>query len=175
MKRNFIQTIVICMILLSPAWCWAESITHNFKNDAGKSIIYSASNTVATTDLVTYTCSGTDTKFYLDLTYGTTIAMCLPKSTSKVVTSPAIERLTRIQLQYYPTALNTNLKIDVSTNGSTWTDKSDDADYTTSGVDLPLEQGDYYVRFRNTSASGVSILQVMYYIEPCHCLKVVSE
>lgn len=177
MKRTLTYISLLLFVGLWPSLTIrAELVTHDFHADYGTTVIYSSGNKVATTDLITYTCSGTNAQFYLDLTYGTTIALNLPSSTSKAVTDPAITRLNRIQLQHYPdNAKCENLKIDVSTDGSTWVDKSGDATYSKGGVDLPLATGDYYVRFRNTTSSGVSILRIMYYIGPCHCLRVVSE
>ncbi len=173
--KKLLSTI-LCLLVLSPALSRAETITHEFASG----FTFTNSNKTATKDGFAYSCSSTAV-FGQDLINpaGTkVIALNMPDGSSAATTSTAIENLTRVMISHYPASKCENLKVYISTDGSSWGSalSGDAIEYGNSGIIYAfLPKGNYYLKFANSSSADVSIIQVEYTTEPCVCLKVVSE
>lgn len=176
MRMKKLLSTILCLLVLSPALTRAETITHDFHEMSRLSqLTFSSANKVGETDLVTYTCSGTGATFGVT---NSKICIQLPQNGGQVITSPAIENLTRVKISHYPASKCENLKVYISTDGSSWGSalSGDAIEYGNSGtIFVTVPKGNYYLKFANTTSTAVSIIQVEYTTEPCVCLKVVSE
>lgn len=138
----------------------------------GQQIQYAESNTVATTDMLTYTCS--NAKFsYSNQTFGQ-IAIFMEKSNATVTTT-VIEKLKRVNIYYYPSANydKSHIGVSISADGSNWQPAT--AEYISGMVriDLP-ETGDYALKIQRTSSSNFYIHTMEYTTEKCNCFRYVQ-
>ena len=177
MKR--IATILLIICTLSSALCRAESsgITHNFNSLVSKGELtfpYRPSDSsVGVTDLVTYTGSGSPNKGGFG--YSSAYCIILPKD-GVIQTSPAISGLKRVQLMHTLGKAPEDVRIYISTDNSSWTEITSSAKFSSSDIDAPMpSRGDYYLKIVNENAATINFLSFQYTIEPCHCLRVVSE
>lgn len=173
MRMKKLLSTILCLLVLSPALSRAETITHEFASG----FTFTNSNKTATKDGFAYSCSST-ASFWLDLIYGSVISLNMPDGSSAATTSTAIENLTRVMISHYPASKCENLKVYISTDGSSWGSalSGDAIEYGNSGtIFVTVPKGNYYLKFANTTSTAVSIIQVEYTTEPCVCLKVVSE
>lgn len=150
--KTYVRYLTICFFTLSSALCGAESrkVVQNFQTlTTGGGISYSPSNTVGTTDFVTYTCSG-GAKFNSDSPSAYQIAIFLDASGRKVETS-RIENLDSLRIVYAPEATR-DMTISISQDGSAWTEvptRKWASGLTTAKMP---RAGDYYVRIARKSA-----------------------
>ncbi len=138
----------------------------------GQQIQYAESNTVATTDMLTYTCS--NAKFsYSNQTFDQ-IAIFMEKSNATVTTT-VIEKLKRVNIFYYPSANydKSHIGVSISADGSNWQPAT--AEYISGMVriDLP-ETGDYALKIQRTSSSNFYIHTMEYTTEKCNCFRYVQ-
>lgn len=177
MRMKKLLSIILCLLVLSPALTRAETITHEFASG----FTFSNSNKTATKDGFSYSCGSSTAVFGQDLINPAgkkVIALNMPDGSSGATTSTAIENLTRVMISHYPASRCENLKVYISTDGSSWGSalSGDAIEYGNSGTIYAfLPKGNYYLKFANTTSTAVSIIQVEYTTEPCVCLKVVSE
>ena len=163
------------MIALSPLLLRAETIVHNFQDMSAASQISFTGNTVGTTDLVTYTCSGGTARFFSNSDSGNKMAVFMTgNNNAKVVITPAISDLDSLRISYRPLEDRTILVAISSDGGSTWTNVSVDTPINgVRQVKLPTT-GDYCVRIKR-SGDDFCITEIKYITAPCNCLKVVDE
>lgn len=169
MRMKKILFTILCLLVLSPAVSRAETITHNFHEMSGLSqLTFSSANKVGETDLVTYTCSGTGATFGVT---NSKICIQLPQNGSQVVTSPAIEGLTNFRIYHYPSSVCSNINVYISTNGSTWGAALSGAaiEYGYGVIYVTVPKGNYYVKIANSTATSVSVFQVIYTTEESSC------
>lgn len=176
MRMKKLLSTILCLLVLSPALSRAETITHDFSEMAGTPQLYiiPPSNIVGETDLVTYTCSGGSNAKFVNVNGITSIY--LKDRYDQVVTSPAIERLDSLYIQYDPAESVRTLKAYTSVDNVNWTEVTvKRPNKGTWTIQLPAT-GDYYMKFANESTSNsFYIRQIKYTTKPCVCLKVVSE
>lgn len=172
MKR--IATILLIICTLSSAFCRAESsgIVHDFNDLVSKSqLTFPSGYTVGVTDLVTYTGSSGG-GFGL---YYSAFCITLPKN-GVIQTSPALPDMKRVQLMHTLGKAPGDVRIYISTDNSSWTEITSSAKFSSSDIDAPMpSRGDYYLKIVNENAATINFLSFQYTIEPCHCLRVVSE
>ncbi len=174
MRMKKLLSTILCLLVLSPALSRAETITHEFRTG----FTFSNSNKTATKDGFSYSCGSSTASFWLDLIYGSVISLNMPDGSSAATTSTAIENLTRVMISHYPASKCENLKVYISTDGSSWGSalSGDAIEYGNGGtIFVTVPKGNYYLKFANTTSTAVSVIQVEYTTEPCVCLKVVSE
>ena len=175
MKRRILFFITLCLL---GAVSRAEVITtaQNLQSmsDLG-TLTFSSYNKVGTTELVTYTCSGTGAEFGLDHVKPAgkkVISIRLPNSGSTVTTSQ-IKELKEFSILYYPSNVNrTNLIIQLSRDGKTWGDPitGDNIVYSTGSINVTIPRNNYYVRIsNNTTSKDASIFCITYYQDHCNC------
>ena len=168
---------IVCLLAFSSCvlLCRADEwkINHFFDAmSASRTISFSNSNKVGTTDEVTYTCSGTDAAF---VPYNGSVCLGLPKSGNKVLTAPAIENLDSIRIEYQPNAFK-NIDVYISEDNETWT--SCTVTHKINGVKtikMPAK-GTYFVKITNPSASNdFYIRRIEYITVECPCFPVRYE
>ena len=178
--KSLARIAVGLVLCLCPVISRAETQTHNFSTMSGKSEITwpgadYTQGVVTKAPAMTYICE-LGAKFDSDA--GGVIYIDLKSSGYSVRTSVAVEDLTSVRISTL-TENASNLQVYISTTGETdsWTEITEGKDVKTSYVDVPMPaKGNYYLKFvRGASGSAVSIRGISYTVEPCHCLRVVSE
>lgn len=163
-------------MLLSSASGRAEKLTHNFNamRVSPYTLTWPVSNEVGVASiapLLSYQCASSGTFDYIDSHY----CISLPKSTSVVTTSAAVDDLTKIEITRAP-ATDDNMKFWISTDNSSWTDITSSATYDTYVVTVPMpSKGSYYLKIGRTTDAAVQIREIQYYTKPCQCLQIVVE
>ena len=155
--KTYIRYTLLCLFALSSALCGAEVTckSQNFQSlTTSKKIEFnSPTNTIGTTDFVTYTCSG-GAKFGTGTESGNEIAIYLESNNNAQVTTTRIQNLDHIIVTYLP-ASDVNLpQVAISTNGvDGWIDLTPVKITTTSKEYNVPSVGDYYVRIKRNSAN----------------------
>ncbi|MBQ7997191.1 MAG: hypothetical protein IJ249_05930 [Paludibacteraceae bacterium] len=165
---------VLTLLILSAATGNAENVTvvqdfdKMYRTD--KTLTTDKDYLVGTTDFVTYTCSGTGARFFLDLVYNSKISINLPNRGSTVTTTQ-IEDLHGFQLHCYTTKNNPpDLKIYLSKDGVDFGEPltADHISVRGTSVDVSFPLEDYYIRIVNADGSPqVSINAIEYYMDHC--------
>lgn len=168
MKKMRHNLFLVCLLVLCTTICHAETITttHVFSN-MGTQIKYSDGNTVAKTELLTYTCK--NAKFDADpnKTHGK-ISIFMEKS-SATVTTTQIDNLKEIDIYHYPQEnLSSSIVVSVSTDEQNW-EKIEVVNQLSAYVRATMPAtGDYYVRIESDE-TDFYIHQITYYTEKCAC------
>ena len=146
--KTYLRYTLLCLFALSSALCGAKvtCVPQNFQSlSTSKKIKFnSPTNTIGTTDFVTYTCSG-DARFSADETKTDwKVAIFLEQSGAQVTTTQ-IQNLDSLWISYVPNA-NKAITVKISTDSVSWEDV--EAVHKINGakhVKMP-RVGDYYVR-----------------------------
>ena len=178
MKRTI---YIIALLTLSSAFCRAESvpsITHNFNTMSENSTLtWPVNYKTGVTPQLTYACTGTSATFgtYSDVN----ITLNMSAANDIITISPAIEGLTKFEINFYQNSKRESIEVYVSTDGTNWGDPITGSDYREDAKQLirikNLPRNNYYIQIRNKTSTAVSIFEMRYYQTSCHCLRVVSE
>ena len=172
--RHLARITLSLFIILSPALCRAENdtITHDFNALNGTRLTYNGDYTAGLIDgNVFYNCVG-NAKFGTEAVNKTsTIAVNLKSSTDSVKTAVPISNLKKIRLWHYPVSQCTNIKIQLSTDGSTWGSALTGITYAGGYLYVEFSEGDYYVKIYNTTSDVVAILKTQFIStkDECNC------
>jgi hypothetical protein len=184
MKKQL--AVVVLLALTSLAQAEMTSFTHDFHalyTASPKKLTVTNTNHTGTTsdtshDLV-YSCSGTAVFAYEDINpFGyQKLSVSMPSSTAVVATTSAIEGLKRVEIMRMPVGNTGNIQIQVSEYADFRTIITNDTTiyYTSGVVEARFPKGTYYVRLVKTNNNNLFVTSIIYYQEPCHCLRVVSE
>lgn len=173
-KRYCISLICLLMLCTSIYGVEIVKTTHNFHAMSGDNtqIQYSNDNTVAKTELLTYTCTP-GAKFAADQnkTYGN-ISIFMEGS-GVAVTTTQIGNLKKLIINYYYEGSEAydadEITISISTDRQDW-NTPDEIIYAKGAVDVVLPTGDYYLQIKRKSKSkNFYINQITYYTEKCAC------
>lgn len=172
MKKMRHNLFLVCLLVLCTTICHAETITttHNFHAMSGDNtqIQYSNGNTIAKTELLTYTCTP-GAKFAADQnkTYGN-ISIFMEGS-GVAVTTTQIDNLKEIDIYHYPQEnLSSSIVVSVSTDGQNW-ENLQVVNQLSAYVRVTMPAtGDYYVRIER-DGKDFYIHQITYYTEKCAC------
>lgn len=175
MMRKFCCAVVsfLCLTLMVQA---EEIQTKHIFKDMRQQIQYAKDNTVATTDMLTYTCSdGAKFWYSKEHTFGQ-IAIFMEKSNAAVTTT-VIEKLKRVNIYYYPTTAKydeSHIAVSISADGSNWQPAT--AEYIGGMVRIDLlETGDYALKIQCISSSSKFYIHTMEYTtEKCNCFRYVQ-
>ncbi len=171
--KNYIHAIFGIMLIGLPMMVRAERIStrHEFQNMVTKSeITITNSYKTAETALTTYNCSGTNCTFAKDHLTGKLWSFKMENKGSTVTTS-RIDELAEFRIAHYPTTRYEDLKIYVSTDGTSWGDplSGDAISYSASAINVTVPRNNYYVRFYNNASTDVSIISIIWYQDHCNC------
>ena len=171
--KNYIHAIFGIMLIGLPMMVRAErtGTKHDFQEMFTKSkITITNSNKTAETALTTYNCSGTNCTFAKDHLTGQRCSFKMLDKGSTVVTT-RIDELVEFQIAHYPTSRYEDLKIYVSTDGTSWGDplSGDAISYSASAINVTVPRNNYYVRFYNNASTDVSIISIIWYQDHCNC------
>lgn len=173
--KKLTHITVLLLFLLPPVFCRAESekVEESFQDLNSKSAItFSPGNKEATTDLLTYTCTGTKAEFGSD---GTRIVIKLVNS-GEYVTTTRVDELKRIFIYCNNSVTPSNYKIYLSKDSVDFgTPLSAGIEYLSAGtIDATFPRGNYYVRIVNTASSNsLFIKRIDYYLDHCNCFEYV--
>ena len=175
-KRTLHTALWLVLIALCPVPVCAERIPHehNFQSMVTNSeITLTNSNKTATTNLLTYQCSGTNATFGKDhyLPSASKVWSFKLLDNGSTVTTTRIDELAEFWVGHYPPTTCTNLKVYVSKDSITWSPAltGDSISYETGYVTVTIPRNNYYVRFRNSTAADVSIIRINWYQDHCSC------
>ena len=174
-KRTLHTALWLVLIALCPVPVCAEHIytPHDFQSmNKVTELILTNSNTTASTELLTYQCTGTDAKFGKDHKFSTYFSIRLPKNGSTVTTSK-INELDEMQIAVIPAdESRDNIKVKVSKDSITWSAplSGDSISYSNGQITVTLPRNNYYVRIYNTNGSkNTSLTTISYYQDHCSC------
>lgn len=167
---------IIALLSLYPAFCQAERqlwAAHNFSDLKAKGKLEFTGSTIGTTPELTYTCSGKGAAFaYTNADY----VISLPNNGSEVVISPAISKLAGIYITYGPSSQCGNVKVYVSTDGTSWGEiPNADIVCTSSTIDVTMNRRNYYIKIVHTTKADFYIRSINYYTEDCNCFPYIPE
>ena len=131
-------------------------------------LIITDSYTKAKTDLLRYTCSGTNAKF--DRYGGSIWSISLPKS-NRFVTTTRVNELDGFDFVYYPASSNESIKVYVSKDSISWGKalSGDSIEYSAGSVAVTIPRNNYYVRIKNESSTDIFIPAIIWYQDHCNC------
>ena len=163
---------VLTLLILSAATGNAENVTvaqdfdKMYRTD--KTLTTDKDYLVGTTDFVTYTCSGTGAKFFMDHIYSKYVSIYLPSSTSAVTTTK-IDDFCGLILNHLPIDKCTNIEVYVSADGVDFGEpiSGSSIEYKKGEVEVNIPPGDYYVRVMNNSSTAVSIRKITFWQNHC--------
>ena len=169
MKKMRHNLFLVCLLVLCTTICHAETITttHVFSN-MGTQIQYSNNNTVAKTELLTYTCkNGAKFDAAPNKTHGN-ISIFM-EGFGVAVTTTQIDNLKEIDIYHYPQEdLSSRVVVFVSTDEQNW-EKIEVVNQQSAYVRATMPAtGDYYVRIER-NGKDFYIHQITYYTEKCAC------
>lgn len=169
MKKMRHNLFLVCLLVLCTTICHAETITttHVFSN-MGTQIQYSNNNTVAKTELLTYTCKN-GAKFDADPDKTTGKISIFMEGFGVAVTTTQIDNLKEIDIYHYPREdLSSRVVVFVSTDEQNW-EKIEVVNQQSAYVRATMPAtGDYYVRIER-NGKNFYIHQITYYTEKCAC------
>ena len=167
---------IIALLSLYPAFCQAERqlwAQHDFSDLKAKGKLEFTGSTIGTTPELTYTCSGTGAAFAYT---GADYVISLPNNGSEVVISPAISKLAGIYITYGPSSQCGNVKVYVSTDGTSWGEiPNADIDCNSSIIDVTMNRRNYYIKIVHTTKADFFIHSIDYYTEDCNCFPYIPE
>lgn len=175
MNRTLHTALGMVLLVLCPVITCAEHIRtpHDFQTmNKETELIFSNSNTVGRTALLTYKCTGTDAKFAV-IPATSTIGIRLPKYGSTVTTTK-INELDEMTIGVLPSdAFRDNIKVYVSRDSITWSPAltGDSIDYSKGSIHVSLPRNNYYVRLTNTlgPSKDASLTTITYWQDHCNC------
>lgn len=173
MKKMRHNLFLVCLLVLCTTICHAETITttHVFSN-MGTQIQYFEGNTVAETDLLTYTCSN-GAKFDADpdKTYGK-ISIFM-NTTNATLTTTQIDNLKEIDIYHYPQQAS-KIDVSVSTDEQNW-EKIEVVNQQSAYVRATMPAtGDYYLRIQR-NGQDFYIHTIKYTTEQCACFPYIKS
>ena len=164
MRKVIVGIVLLLCVGVNPIG--AEVIRHSFHAMSGNgTIAYSVSNTVGTTDFVTYTCTGGA----FGVT-GSVIAICLTETNSYVVISPALNNVQSFKVVTTSdlTDISSSVKVYISEDGSTWSSALTDISILMKGaMQVNIPAGYYFLKVQNTKATDIFITSVEYTFDAC--------
>ena len=183
--KQLLRFRILALLLLCAAVCRAEgdSLKHEFhvmSKDASQ-LSFSSSDKVGVTPLVTYTCTGTNAKFGVDIRTGIAPAskkICINLlDAGNFVTTSAIEDLAGIEIWHYPQTTCSNITLQLSRDSAHWTDAIiQDGMYRATRIVASFVPGRYYVRLTNTTSKSVSLYKIIYrFGSGCNCVLYIPE
>ena len=177
MKRFLVPILLWFVLALFPSLSRAEIIytPQNFQTmTSAKTLKFnSPTNTIGTTDFVTYSCSGTNAKFAQYGGLGGVITIQLPTNGSTVTTTK-INELTEFVVSFDSSNKDgKNLKVRVSKDSINWSyplSTTDSIVYTTGSFHVTLPRNNYYIRIYNTTGTYPSYIPSINYTQDhCNC------
>ena len=180
--RKILRNSVLFILLLCPAFCWAqrERLVHNFDTLNAKSQIqfYDTWRKAKTPELW-YNCTGGAT-FGLDIIKASPRRICINLTgVNHVVTTSALDSLSGVQIWYLPDKIITSsdLRLQLSRDSIHWSDTIP-ANRSHGLFAASFVPGRYYVRLTNTSSNtnrSLSIFEIWYSFGDCNCMMYIPE
>ena len=161
---------VVCMVVLGIMTCRADvasSIIHKFtKMTYGTDLTTSNENTVGTVNgSFVYTCSS-------GAAFGYSAGYVIQVPKNGVVETSIVYGLR--ELVVYNGSNSTNVKVYLSTNGSTYGDALTSVSSSAQALTATIPTGNYYVKIENKTNSAITITQIDYYRSDCNCMPYVA-
>lgn len=171
MKHKLIGLLVCLFCLTTLTHAEIVTTTHEFhvmSGDKGQ-IQFSEEYTVATTPLLTYTCTG-GAKFGTNNNSYDKIAIFFGKN-GATVTTTVIDNLKKVYINYYLGTLTNaenDIVVELSSDGTNWQTATVKHITNEMSVELP-SSGDYALRVQANSSKTFYIHTILYETEQCAC------
>ena len=178
--RNVLKhSVLACLLVICAAYCRAELTghTHDFNT-------MSAASTLLWTKSPDYTYGAASIPPVLAYqgANGGTFAVVSSETVFKLTgngstmeTLSAVEDLTKIEILF--STVDASLEFYVSSDdGAHWTQVTEGIKTVVTSKEVPMPaKGNYRIKVKRTTATAINIKAVVYYTDPCNCLRVVTE
>ena len=180
MQNILKHSVLACLLVICAAYCRAELTghTHDFDTmSAASTLLWTKSpdytyGAASIPPVLAYQGAGGGKFAYESSTY----VFQLPSNGSTMETLSAVEDLTKIEILCV-TSNDTDLEFYISSDdGAHWTQVTEGIKTISYSTEVPMPaKGNYRIKVKRTTATAINIKAVVYYTDPCNCLRVVTE
>lgn len=180
MQNILKHSVLACLLVICAAYCRAELTghTHDF-NEMRK-----GTPTLSWTKSPDYTYGAATIPPVLAYqgANGGTFAVVSSETVFKLTgngstmeTLSAVEDLTKIEILF--STVDASLEFYISSDdGAHWTQVTEGITTISYSKEVPMPaKGNYRIKVKRTTATAINIKAVVYYTDPCNCLRVVTE
>lgn len=179
MQNILKHSVLACLLVICAAYCRAELTGHTHDFDK-----MSAASTLLWTKSPDYTYGAATIPPVLAYqgANGGTFAVVSSKTVFKLTgngstmeTLSAVEDLTKIEIMF--SSVDAYLEFYISSDdGAHWTQVTEGIKTVLTSKEVPMPaKGNYRIKIKRTTDSAINIQAVIYYTDPCNCLRVVTE
>ena len=180
MQNILKHSVLACLLVICAAYCRAELTghTHDFNEMRGVSptLLWSKSpdytyGAATIPPVLAYQGANGGTFDYESSLY----VFKLAGNGSTMETLSAVEDLTKIEIIF--SSVDAYLEFYVSSDdGAHWTQVTEGIKTVLTSKEVPMPaKGNYRIKIERTKSSAINIQAVIYYTDPCNCLRVVTE
>ncbi len=178
MQNILKHSVLACLLVICAAYCRAELTghTHDFnemrKGTPTLTFTGTTYGAASIPPVLAYQGAGGGEFAYESSTY----VFQLPSNGSTMETLSAVEDLTKIEILRNSTT-DTSLEFYISSDdGAHWTQVTEGITTISYSMEVPMPaKGNYRIKVKRTTATAINIKAVVYYTDPCNCLRVVTE
>lgn len=180
MQNILKHSVLACLLVICAAYCRAEltGYTHDFHEMRGVSptLLWSKSPDY------TYGAATIPPVLAYQGANGGTFAVVSSETVFKLTgngstmeTLSAVEDLTKIEILF--STVDASLEFYISSDdGAHWTQVTEGITTISYSTEVPMPaKGNYRIKVKRTTSSAINIKAVIYYTDPCNCLRVVTE
>ena len=181
MQNILKHSVLACLLVICAAYCRAEltGYTHDFHEMRGVSptLLWSKSpdytyGAATIPPVLAYQGADGGTFAYESSLY----VFKLTGNGSTMETLSAVEDLTKIEILCV-SSVDAYLEFYISSDdGAHWTQVTEGITAVSYSMEVPMPaKGNYRIKVKRTTATAINIKAVVYYTDPCNCLRVVTE
>lgn len=181
MQNILKHSVLACLLVICAAYCRAELTghTHDFHEMRGVSptLLWSKSpdytyGAATIPPVLAYQGANGGTFAYESSLY----VFKLAGNGSTMETLSAVEDLTKIEILCV-SSVDAYLEFYISSDdGAHWTQVTEGIKTISYSAEVPMPaKGNYRIKVKRTTATAINIKAVVYYTDPCNCLRVVTE
>ena len=178
MQNILKHSVLACLLVICAAYCRAELTghTHDFnemlKGTPTLTLTGTTYGAASIPPVLAYQGAGGGKFAYESSTY----VFQLPSNGSTMETLSAVEDLTKFEI-LCASSNDTDLEFYISSDdGAHWTQVTEGIKTISYSTEVPMPaKGNYRIKIKRTTSSAINIQAVIYYTDPCNCLRVVTE
>ena len=177
MQNILKHSVLACLLVICAAYCRAELTghTHDFnemrKGTPTLTFTGTTYGAASIPPILAYQGANGGTFAYESSLY----VFKLAGNGSTMETLSAVEDLTKIEIIF--SSVDAYLEFYVSSDdGAHWTQVTEGIKTVLTSKEVPMPaKGNYRIKVKRTTSSAINIQAVIYYTDPCNCLRVVTE
>lgn len=173
-----ISVLVLFVLCAMMSYADKDPVEHDFNAlITASKIAFTNKNTTAETALLTYTCAGTNARFYQDFFNpdGKKLITINFQGSNDRVTTTAVDSLAEIFVYYDDEGSVHTFELRLSRDSVHWTDPIDPYNSVDGLVKYSFVPGRYHVRLTNTANNKTSIFKLTYSFGWCNCFLYIPE